>query len=128
MNADKRRAKMDLMHYLRVLACACGLMVSISVAQTSRPAAGLDSLSDETLMNELAARGLSNLLDRTFEINHVPKSEQESRRALLAMAQLSDKCGKLTARQRQDLMLQIVAGIESALPSMRDPDALMKQA
>jgi hypothetical protein len=97
-------------------------------AQTSQSAAGLDALSDQALMNELAARGMTTLLDRAFEINHVPRAEQEGRRALLALRQIADKDSALTAAQRQDLMAKVVAGISSALPSLTDPDTLMQQA
>jgi hypothetical protein len=100
-------------------------------AQTTRPNsnAGLDSLSDDRLMNELAARGLNSLLDRAFEVNQVPKAEQEGRRTLLALRQLSDpSSAKLTAKQRQDLIRKVSAGIEQALPSMNDPESLLAAA
>ena len=34
--------------------------------------AGLDSLTDDALLSELAARGLSNLLERAMEVDQVP--------------------------------------------------------
>jgi hypothetical protein len=79
-------------------------------------------------MTELASRGLSTLLDRAFELNHVPKFEQDARRSLLALRQLSDPAAKLTARQRQDLIRNVVAGINQALPSMNDPEAMLAAA
>src|SRR5947208_987314 len=86
---------------------------SSALAQATRPAAGggLDSLTDDRLMNELAARGLNSLLDRAFEVNNVPKAEQEGRRTLLALRQLSDpSAAKLTAKQRQELIRKVSAG------------------
>src|SRR5438874_13307703 len=117
MNADERRLRMNFMHYLCSSTCICGLIFSVSFAQSTNSVGGLDSLADETLMNELAARGMSTLLDRAFEINHVPKSEQEGRRALLALRHITDKNAKLSGRQRQDLLTKIAAGIEGALPA-----------
>src|SRR4051812_4379848 len=75
---------------------------NVAHAQPATAPSGLDALSDDRLMTELASRGLTTLLDRAFEINHVPKFEQEGRRSLLALQQLSDATTKLTARQRQD--------------------------
>src|SRR5207248_1723318 len=100
-----------------------------SLAQTSKPTgAGLDALNDDRLMNELAARGMTGLLDRAFEVNHVPRAEQEGRRTLIALRQLSEKGAQLNARQKQEIIQKVVAGIEQALASMRDPETLMKQA
>jgi hypothetical protein len=102
---------------------ACGF-----AEPATSPSAGLDSLSDEKLMNELATRGLSNLLDHAFEVNHVPLAEQESRRAILALQTLSDPTKKVSAQQRQQLLNKIAAGIEQMLPTMHDPEALLTQA
>src|SRR3954453_7327824 len=101
---------------------ACGL-----AQPAPQSGAGLDSLTDDRLMNELAVRGLSNLLDRAFEVNKVPQSEQESRRAILALQALTDPTRKLTAKQRQELLSKIASGIEQVLPKMRDPEALLSQ-
>ena len=89
---------------------------------------GLDSLSDDALMNELAARNLSTLLDRAFEINHVPQQERQGRRTLIALSRLADTTAKLTPAQRQKLIADVVGGIEPALPSINDPNLLMHQA
>src|SRR3954447_20452534 len=111
-----------LVPIISLLVCLC------ASAQNTRPAqpnAGLDALTDDRLMNELAARGLDSLLDRAFEVNNVPKSEQEGRRTLLALRQLSDPAtAKMPAKQRQELIRKVTAGIEQALPAMNDPEAL----
>src|SRR5262245_15717334 len=110
MNADERRCRSLTLHHLCVSAYVCALAISVSVAQTSKPTAtGLDALSDEVLMNELASRGMTTLLDRAFEVNRVPRAEQEGRRSLLALRQITDKNAKLTARQRQELLAKVVA-------------------
>src|SRR6266478_993739 len=71
-----------LLSYLCSSVFICGLFAFNSAfAQTTAPA-GLDSLSEERLMNELAARGLSTLLDRAFEANKIPAAERDSRRAV----------------------------------------------
>src|SRR4051812_12735031 len=103
------------------------LLTSTALAQPAQQA-GLDSLSDDKLMTELASRGQSNLLDRAFEVNKVPQAEQDSRRAVLALQTLSDPTKKLTQQQRRELLTKIAAAIERILPTMRDPEALLAQA
>ena len=102
---------------------ACGL-----AQPAPQASAGLDSLSDDKLMNELAIRGLSSLLDRAFEVNKVPQAEQESRRAILALQTLTDPTKKLSNKDRQELLIKITTGIECVLPTMRDPEAILTQA
>src|SRR5690349_3625711 len=78
-------------------------------AQTTAPA-GLETLSDERLISELASRGLTNLLDRAFEVNNVPPPQRDGMRAIVALRQLSDS--RLTVAQRRALVQKIAAGIE----------------
>ena len=79
-------------------------------------------------MNELAARGMGALLDRAFEVNQVPPAERESRRALLALRELSSAGTAIAPGKQQELVGRVVRGIGSALPSMTDPEAMMQQA
>ena len=95
-------------------------------AQATQP--GLASLSDERLLNELAARGLSQLLDRAFEVNNIPAAEQEARRTMLALQQLADGKANFTRAQQQALLARVTSGIDAALPKMADPEAMMQQA
>jgi hypothetical protein len=105
----------------------CVLCVSaVNLAQTTRE--GLDTINDDALMNELGSRGLDSLLERAFEVNKVPESERQGRRTLLALARLSDPNSKLSANQRQQLVAEVVQGIEKALPAINDPNLLMRQA
>jgi len=98
-----------------------------SFAQATQPA-GLAALSDEKLMNELAAHGLSALLDRAFEVNKIPPAEQDARRTMLALRQLTDGTSKLPRDQQQALVAKVVQGIDAALPNLKDPEAMMQQA
>ena len=62
-----------------------------SLLCASRPTStGLDSAHRRQLMNELAMRGLTICSIAPFEVNKVPHSEQESRKAILAVQTLSD--------------------------------------
>ena len=74
---------------------------TLALAQTTAPAAGgLDSLSDDRLISELASRGMTTLLERAFEVNNVPPQQRQGMRTLVALRQLSD--AKLTASQRRE--------------------------
>src|SRR4051812_20961491 len=111
---------------------ACGvasLLASISFthAQTTVPV-GLDALSDQRLMTDLANRGLTSLLDRAFEVNHIPAAERDGLKTLIALKQLSDPKARLTTAQRQVAVQKIAAGIQQALPSLTDPQTMMQQA
>src|SRR4051794_33979591 len=74
------------------------ILVSCTALQAQQTPQGLDSLTDDKLMNELAVRRLPTLLDRAFEVNKVPQSEQESRRAILSLQTLSDPTRKLSQK------------------------------
>ncbi len=91
-------------------------------------ATGLNALSDDALFTELASRGLDQLLQRAFEINHVPQEKQESIKTLSALRKLGDPNSKLSPHQRQTLIDHVVAGIDSTLPKIKDPHLLVQQA
>lgn len=111
------------------MALLAGVLHAAAVfAQEQPPPQGLDALTDDALMNELASRGLNSLLERAFEVNNVPEAERQGRRTLIALSRLSDPSAKLTIVQRQRLVAEIVKGIEQALPSLNDPQLLMRQA
>jgi hypothetical protein len=110
-----------------------GSIVSVAAAQTpttSRAARGegLEGYSDDALMNELATRGLDSLLDRAFEVNNVPEAQRSARRSMLALSRLSDPNARISAAERQQIITDVVKGIDAALPSMNDPNLLMRQA
>src|SRR3954467_11820637 len=109
MHTDKENFKIRRFGIFSVFMCVHLWFVSCSFAQTTAPA-GLETLSDERLISELASRGLTNLLDRAFEVNKVPPPQRDGMRALVALRQLSDS--KLTVAQRRALVGKIAAGIE----------------
>jgi hypothetical protein len=89
---------------------------------------GLDALSDDRLLNELASRRLTTLLERAFEVNNTPKDKREGVTTLIALQQLSDPAERLSSKQRSELIGKVVRGIEQALPSLTDGTMLMQQA
>ncbi|CAN5390680.1 hypothetical protein BH09PLA1_BH09PLA1_12720 [soil metagenome] len=89
---------------------------------------GLDSLSDDALLDELALRGMDSLLDRAFVVAKASPEKQASVRTLVKLRQLGESGAKLSLSQRQKLVGEIVKSIDLALPSMRDPKLMMRQA
>jgi Tetratricopeptide repeat len=126
MNADKTKVILTLILSAFIGVYRCFLFPASAAAQATKTGEGLDALSDDQLMTELAQRNMTSLLDRAFEINHVPKDKQDGMRALLALRQLSDK--KLAPAQRQQLAQDIARRIKGALPQMTDPKLLMQYA
>ena len=89
---------------------------------------GLDSLNDDALLTELGSRGLTTLMNRAFEVNNVPQDARAGQMALIAISRLNDPSAKLSSTQKHALVDQAVTGIQGALPSLKDPKALMKAA
>src|SRR6266536_2621990 len=89
------------------LFAACGvasliaLSASLFAQQPSTAPIGLDALSDQRLITDLANRGLTSLLDRALDINQVPPQEREGLRNLVALKQLSDPQSHLGTAQRR---------------------------
>lgn len=103
------------------------------VAPTSRPIspagkAGLDTLSDDRLLAELASRGLDTLLDRAFDVNRVPAEKRQSIVILMQLQRLSDPKEKLSYAQRRQIVRSVASGIGPVLPSIKDPRLLMQYA
>jgi hypothetical protein len=95
---------------------------------TAATSAGLNSLDEQRVMAELANRGLSNLLQREFQLNHTPQSQQQAMAALMSVRQLADPAANLTFAQRQAMLESVSKGIDAALPSITDPTMLMQIA
>jgi hypothetical protein len=87
---------------------------------------GLDSLGDDRLLNELAARGLDDLLNRTFDADHIPQTRRDAIRTLSSIQRLAND-STLTDAQRQQLIDGIVRNLDKVLPNLNDPEALLAQ-
>lgn len=102
--------------------------VSPVLAQKTSTGQGLDALDEQRLMNELVDEGLQTLLKREFDVNHTPQDQRNGVLARIAMQKLSDPAVKMTSQEREDLLNEVVQGIAQALPTMKDPTALMQTA
>jgi hypothetical protein len=86
----------------------------------------LATLGDHKLMEELADRGLDTLLDRYFDLHKTPESEQKAIKSMEGLRDLSDP--KLSNGAKEQKVKQIVAGINTTLPSLKDPVRLAQDA
>ncbi|MEA2709860.1 MAG: hypothetical protein QOF78_2461, partial [Phycisphaerales bacterium] len=115
----------------RSAACGFALFLTSATlfaqnAPAQQPAVGLDALTDDKLITDLANRGLTKLLDRAYEVNNVPPQQRGAMQAVVGIKRLADP--KLTIRQRDELIPQIVRGVEQALPGLTDPKTLNDNA
>lgn len=98
------------------------------VREASTGGGGLNELSDEALIAELAARGQESLLDRAFDLNKVPQAQRAGIRAFGALRELTNRQKPVSAARRQALIDQVVAGVKTVLPSLKDPAKLQEYA
>lgn len=121
-----RRRTRFLSSLVRLSPCLLVLFTTAIFAQA--PKEGLDAVGEDVLMNELASRGLDVLLERAFEVNRIPESQRQAQRSLIALSRLSDPNNRFTAAQRQQFLADVVKGIDQTLPTINDPNVLLRQA
>ena len=108
---------------------ACLFATTIAAAQSTRPLSrGLDSLREDRVISELANRGLTDLLDRAFDVNQYTPAQRAGIRALIALQDLSQLDANFSSAERRRLIAQVTAGIEQALPTLDEPQSMMRQA
>jgi hypothetical protein len=89
----------------------------------------LDSLDESRLMTELASRNLDKLLDFYFTKNNVPDETRKEVVVLAALQQLdSPEFNKLPAAARKQKIDEIVANVNNVLPTISDPERLLRYA
>jgi hypothetical protein len=103
---------------------------AVSSAASPAPAtqpAGLDSLGDDALLAELAGRGLDDLLNRVFDIDHIPADRRAAITNIGALQRLStDK--SLTDSQREQLLNRAASGADLIAKTLGDnPQLLLKE-
>lgn len=99
-----------------------------SPARAPAQQADASDLTDSRLMGELANRGLDSLLDRYFELHHIPDAQQKAIRSLGALRDLNDPTKKLTNAERERRVKQVVDGLKTTLPGIKDPVQLASYA
>jgi hypothetical protein len=89
-DSDRRLAEVEAgtvqtaFHLQKVIFADENAVTTDKVVVPSTQPAGVDSLGEEPLLTELASRGLEDLLDRAFELDHIPADQQAAIRSLAA--------------------------------------------
>lgn len=111
---------------------AAAWLSSAAMAVPPRPAPraqGLDGLDDSALAAELSGRGINNLLDYYFKANRVSQEQQGLIRTLGAFNDLRGPAAdKIPYGEKVRRVRQVADGIDSILPTLRDPNDMMKMA
>jgi hypothetical protein len=120
-----------------ILLCATVGLLHFPVASAATTAPGataatapvnLRQLTDEPLFDDLAWRGLNALLAHALDSDHATADQRQAATALLNLRHFPDQVTRLNARQRQQALLDIAAGIDKYLPGATDPRSLVEQA
>ena len=110
----------------------CRMAPAATTAPSTAPAVlapvNLAQLTDVALFDDLAWRGLDSLLPRALDSANATADQRQAAAALLNLRQFSDRVSRMTARQRQQALLDIAAGIDKYLPDATDPQTLIEQA
>ena len=121
---------MNRTHRLLTAAVIATLAVTpaVTFAQSDDSAnSGLNALTDDRLMNDLASRNLRVLLDRVFEVENTPQAQKDAVLGRMALLRLqNDKSISLVETRK--LVAQYVASLPQILPTMKDPTALLSDA
>ena len=88
---------------------------------------GLDALDEQQVMGRLATDGLTNLLDRDFDVYKVPPAERDQQQAVIQLQQLASATG-LKPADRRALAERVAKGIDSLVDKATDPALLQQQA
>jgi hypothetical protein len=106
--------------------CAWGMALLVPIVCAADAPSGLDALSDQPLRVELAADGLSTLLERSFAVDKVSDQRQAAERAILELNTLSQL--QLSPQERDARLKQIAGEIAPVLERSSDPQILLNAA
>ena len=98
-----------------------------AVRPASAVPAGLDGLTDDRVMDELAGRGVTSLLNKLFDERKTPQADRDAFRSLQALRELKSAAA-LTDGKRIDLMAKSVEGLNALLPKLTDGNQLTEYA
>ena len=101
------------------------LLATPAIVLAQQPA-GLDTLPEQKLYEDLQRRGQTKLLERAYAQANVQPAQRQAVANTSALEKLKDP--KLSARDRDVLIPQAVKAIEAQLPAMNDPKQLRQTA
>jgi hypothetical protein len=99
-----------------------------AAAKTSESSggAGLNSLSDDALYTDLAARQMQQLLNHAFEANKVPESQRAAMLAIPAINRIGDLENPPREFERAQLIERVRDGADRVVSGVDSPDTLLE--
>ncbi len=125
----RRSASHDRSRWFGAIALAVAAWTGIGGVSSvfAQNGAGLNSLSDDALLAELARRNLGQLLDRVMEDAKTPEDLRLALRSRISLNQLER--ADLSPSRRYELIRQVVAGLTpNMVARVNDPKTLYEQA
>ena len=80
------------------------------------------------LASELSGRGINSLLDYYFKSNHLSEAEQSAIKTFGALNELNNPSTKISYGEKLRRVKDLADGIDSVLPSIKDPAKMMGTA
>jgi hypothetical protein len=100
---------------------------ALTSAQTNKAGGtGLNALSDDALLTELAARKMNGLLDHAFAVNNVPPDQRGAMLAIPAINRIGDLDNPPKLGERADLFAQVAAGADRVVSGTNDSKTLVE--
>ncbi|HEY0009386.1 MAG TPA: hypothetical protein VGB55_11725, partial [Tepidisphaeraceae bacterium] len=109
-----------------LISAVVATLASAGFAQDQGPR-GLDALTEDRLLNELAKRNLTPLLERAFENNRTPAEKRNAVQASSALTRLArDK--EITLVEQRTLVANYVKALPQLLPTLTDATSIISDA
>ena len=117
--------RIDLFRQSLLAIACCGVVVTSALAQ-ERPQ-GLDSLDEDRVLNEIASRGMEDLLRHVLDQRDMPADERNALLSSIALSRLSS--GEvIPVAERRQLVLDVVADVDQLTARPDDARKLETQA
>src|SRR5690348_13352977 len=105
---------------LLLVSATLATLVGVASAQTnkqsgSQQATGLNALSDDALLAELASRKMQGLLDHAFSVNNVPPDQRAAMLAIPAINKIGDLDNPPRLNERAELFAQVASGADRVI-------------
>ncbi|HEX8340818.1 MAG TPA: hypothetical protein VF624_07915 [Tepidisphaeraceae bacterium] len=112
---------------IRILSLCAALTVAPILSAQDKPAQGLDALTDDAVMSELARRNMPALLEHAFKVNKITDAQKGAVMASAALTRL-EREKDLSLDEQRKLVSDFVKALPSLLPQMRDARSIVADA
>lgn len=120
--------KRILLNGVFIGAIATAAIPAAAQNKSAQSGTGLNGLSDDALLTELASRKMQGLLDHAFAVNNVPPDQRGAMLAIPAINRIGDLDNPPRLGERADLFAQVAAGADRVVSSTNDTKTLVTYA